>query len=169
MVNSVLPLLRDKPVWKRRLALLSRNDSFFKWIEIACVLLLLAMMALAYQIITTNAANSKVLSALLAATLLLANLLPAMALIVLIGRRRARSRARAAERGGNGQLHVRLVGLFSLLAAIPTLLIVIFASFLFQYGMQFWFSDDSRSLFENSQDLAEGYYEQSFTRCQRPD
>jgi two-component system nitrogen regulation sensor histidine kinase NtrY len=34
---------------------------------------------------------------------------------------------------------VRLVWLFSLIAAIPTLLVVIFASLLFQSGVEFWF------------------------------
>src|SRR3546814_13038212 len=65
---------------------------------------------------------------------MIANLVPAMALIVLIGSRIARSRAERTMGGGNGRLHVRLVALFLLLAAVPTLLVVIFASLLFLYG-----------------------------------
>jgi two-component system nitrogen regulation sensor histidine kinase NtrY len=38
------------------------------------------------------------------------------------------------------------VFLFSLIAAVPTLLVVIFASWLFQSGVEFWFSDNSRGL-----------------------
>ncbi|HOA50124.1 MAG TPA: ATP-binding protein, partial [Novosphingobium sp.] len=41
------------------------------------------------------------------------------------------------------------------------LLVVIFASWLFQYGVEFWFSDSSRGLLENSNKLARGYYEQT--------
>src|SRR3546814_6220102 len=63
--------------------------------------------------------------------------------------------------GGNGRLHVRLVAHFSLLAAVPTLLVVIFASLLFQYGVDFWFSDRSRGMFENAANLAEGYYQEN--------
>src|SRR3546814_19893038 len=63
--------------------------------------------------------------------------------------------------GGNGRLHVRLVALFSLIAAAPTLLVVIFASLLFQFGVDFWFSDRSRGMFENAASLAEGYYQEN--------
>src|SRR3546814_9845502 len=84
-----------------------------------------------------------------------------MELIVLIGSRIARSRAERTMGGGNGRLHVRLVALFSLLAAVPTLLVVIFASLLFQYGVDFWFSDRSRGMFENAASLAEGYYQEN--------
>ena len=48
------------------------------------------------------------------------------------------SRMRRAARspvGGGGRLHVRLVALFSIIAAVPTLLVAIFASLLFQYGV----------------------------------
>src|SRR3546814_11158503 len=60
-----------------------------------------------------------------------------------------------------GRLHVRLVALFSLIAAAPTLLVVIFASLLFQFGVDFWFSDRSRGMFENAASLAEGYYQEN--------
>ena len=48
-----------------------------------------------------------------------------------------------------------------LLTAVPTLLVVIFASFLFQTGVEFWFSDKSRGLIENANQLARAYYEQT--------
>lgn len=41
------------------------------------------------------------------------------------------------------------------------LLVVIFASWLFQSGVEFWFSDNSRGLLENANKLARGYYEQT--------
>src|SRR5690606_14012547 len=63
--------------------------------------------------------------------------------------------------GGHGRLHVRLVALFSMIAAVPTLLVVIFASLLFQYGVDFWFSDRSRGMFENAASLAQGYYQEN--------
>jgi two-component system nitrogen regulation sensor histidine kinase NtrY len=63
--------------------------------------------------------------------------------------------------GGAGGMHVRLVFIFSLIAAVPTLLVVVFASWLFQSGVEFWFSDSSRGLLENANKLARGYYEQA--------
>jgi len=80
---------------------------------------------------------------------------------VLWGRRAALRRAARTVMGSTGRLHVRLVWLFSLISAVPTLLVVIFASFLFQSGNEFWFSDSSKGLLENANKLARGYYEQT--------
>ena len=89
------------------------------------------------------------LSPPLIALLLIANLLPAIALMVLYSRKVA---VRRAEQGGlgSGRLHVRLVALFSVIAAVPTVLVAIFASLLFQSGLEFWFSDRARSMLENT-------------------
>ncbi|MEO0700206.1 MAG: HAMP domain-containing protein, partial [Pseudomonadota bacterium] len=54
---------------------------------------------------------------------------------------------------------VRLVFFFSVVAAVPTLLVAGFAAFLFQTGVDFWFSDDSRGLMENANELAQSYYD----------
>src|SRR5205809_278746 len=97
------------------------------------------------------------LSPPLIALLLVANLLPAIALMVLYSRRVA---VRRAERGGlgSGRLHVRLVALFSSLAAVPTVLVTIFASLLFQSNLDFWFSQRTRSMLENTVQIAQSTY-----------
>ncbi len=161
MTTASMTPLNDRPIWRRKLALLARDDRFFSFLELAIVIVLIAVMAVSYTIISDYQSSDKLLPAVMAATLLVANLVPAMALLVLIGRRVARARAQKSEAGSNGQLHIRLVGLFSLLAAIPTLLVVVFASLLFQSGVEFWFSDRSRSILENANELAKGYYDQS--------
>ncbi|WP_235957469.1 sensor histidine kinase [Sphingopyxis microcysteis] len=114
-----------------------------------------------YVFVTGDAQSERLLTPALVAAIMVANLVPAMALIVLIGSRIARARAVRSMEGGNGRLHVRLVALFSLIAATPTLLVVIFASLLFQFGVDFWFSDRSRGMFENAANLAEGYYQEN--------
>ena len=81
-----------------------------------------------------------------------------MALLVLIGRRIAKRRARRRG-GGDARLHTRLVALFSITAAAPTLIVVVMASFLFQSGMDFWFSERSRGMFENAVSVAQNYLE----------
>ncbi len=114
-----------------------------------------------YIFVTGDAQSERLLTPALVAAIMVVNLVPAMALIVLIGSRVARARAVRSMAGGNGRLHVRLVALFSLIAAAPTLLVVIFASLLFQFGVDFWFSDRSRGMFENAASLAEGYYQEN--------
>ena len=114
-----------------------------------------------YLYVTGDRQSEQLLSPAVVAAIMVANLVPALALIVLIGSRVARARAMRTMIGGNGRLHVRLVALFSLIAAVSTLLVAIFASLLFQFGVDFWFSDRSRGMFENAASLAEGYYQEN--------
>ena len=114
-----------------------------------------------YIFVTGDAQSERLLTPALVAAIMVANLVPAMALIVLIGSRVARARAVHSMAGGSGRLHVRLVALFSLIAAAPTLLVVIFASLLFQFGVDFWYSDRSRGMFENAAGIAKAFYEDS--------
>ena len=113
---------------------------------------------LTYRLFSAQPGSERLLTPPLVALLLVANLLPWMALLVLVGRRIARRRAARSAVGGNGQLHVRLVTVFSVLASVPVLIVAIFASILFQSGVEFWFSDRARSLLENSQNLAQQSY-----------
>lgn len=114
-----------------------------------------------YIFVTGDAQSERLLTPALVAVIMIANLVPAMALIVLIGSRVARARAVRSMAGGSGRLHVRLVALFSLIAAAPTLLVVIFASLLFQFGVNFWYSERSRGMFENAASMAQAFYEDS--------
>ena len=117
-----------------------------------------------YKIIAAAAAPGRLLTPLLIATLLVANLVPGVLLMMLLGRRIARRRAAASPVGGTGRLHVRLVALFSTMAAVPMLLVTIVASLLFQYGVQFWYSDKASGMLENATGLARTSYLQQLER-----
>lgn len=114
-----------------------------------------------YFILTSGWQRQNLLTPALTAALLIANLVPSMGLLVLFGRRIAKARAERTAIGSNGRLHVRLVAIFSMIAAVPTLFVAIFASMLFQYGVDFWFSDKSRGMFENAASFAVGYNEEN--------
>lgn len=134
----------------------ARTSSLPRYTEML-VLLLLVVIGMATALIVPRMAAGALLSPLTAAIFLTANLLPAMALLVLIGRRIALRRA--ARGGGEGRLHTRLVALFSITAAVPTVVIVVLASFLFQSGMDYWFSDRSRGMFENALSVAQNFFD----------
>ncbi len=161
MIANRIAALRAWPKWRRSAARLVSGEGVFPWLELASLLLLMTALGVSYSLITRDDMRDKVLPVALTSALLIACLLPAMALMVLLGRRVAKGRAARSASGGKGTMHVRLVGLFSLVAAIPTLLVVIFASLLFQTGSDFWFSDKARGMFANANELARGYYEQN--------
>ena len=107
---------------------------------------------------------ARLLTPPLVALLLVANLVPLMGLLVLLGAALAKGRAARSGVGGSARLHVRLVALFSVIASVPTLLVVIFASLLFQYGVEFWFSDRARTVLENADSVAQAYVEENKQR-----
>lgn len=139
----------------------ARRANFFALIATACVLAFLIMSAVTWYTLSKQSQSDKLLPTDLTAGLLVGTLVPALGLLVLLGRHLALQRAAEHVGAGGGKLHVRLVFLFSMISAVPTLLVVIFASWLFQSGVEFWFSDSSRGLLENANRLARGYYEQT--------
>jgi two-component system nitrogen regulation sensor histidine kinase NtrY len=96
--------------------------------------------------------------------LLVGVLVPLMALLVLIARRVAILLARRRAGVAGARLQVRLVALFATLAAVPTILVVVFASLMFQFGLQFWFSERTRIVLANATEVAEVYVEENKER-----
>ncbi len=135
----------------------SRRLNLFLWLEIICYGALAVMLVTVWLSLAGRPDEGDPVPSWQAAALLVGTLLPALGLIVLWGRRIAKRRAG----GTTGRLHVNLVFFFSLLAAIPTLFVAVFASILFQSGVQFWFSDDSRGLLDNANELARNYYDEN--------
>ncbi len=148
------------PRWWRRMQVTARRANFFALMEVVAAIFFMTMTVVTWLTLSRQSGKGELLSTNVTASLLVGTLVPAMGLLVLLGRRLALRRA-AETLGGTGRLHTQLVFLFSMIAAIPTLLVVIFASFLFQSGVEFWFSDNSRGLLENANKLAHGYYEQN--------
>jgi two-component system, NtrC family, nitrogen regulation sensor histidine kinase NtrY len=167
-VNAEAPIITDtKPRWRRRLAIAFRRKRFIPLVEAATVLALVAMVTISYFIVTQKGSPETLLTPPLVAMLLVANLVPAMALMVLVARRMAMRRSARSPIGGRGRLHVRLVALFSVIAAVPTVLVVIFASLLFQSGVGFWFSDRASTVLQNAENVAQVYAEENKERITR--
>jgi two-component system nitrogen regulation sensor histidine kinase NtrY len=139
------------------------SGRFYRFAAIGTGIVLAAMIAFSISVLSKSGQPGSLLSPPLIALLLIANLIPAIVLMVLFSRRVAK--ARAARGGlGSGRLHTRLVALFSVIAAVPTVLVAIFASLLFQSGLEFWFSDRARGMLENTVALARSTYDQEVQR-----
>ncbi|MEH3099516.1 sensor histidine kinase [Sphingomonas adhaesiva] len=133
-------------------------------LELAVLSLAVGIGIGSYFIVQGEGDPAGLLAPPIVALMLVANLVAGIALLMLLGRRIARSRAARSPIGGAGRLHVRLVLLFSVVAAVPALLVTIFASLLFQYGVQFWYSDRARGMFENAASLTRTSYDQIIQR-----
>jgi two-component system nitrogen regulation sensor histidine kinase NtrY len=142
------------------------SGRFYAYASIGIGALLLVIAAFSGWLLSRGAEPGTLLSPPLIALLLVANLIPAIALMVLFSRKVAMDRA---ARGGlgSGRLHTRLVALFSVIAAVPTVLVAIFASLLFQSGLEFWFSDRARGMLENTVQIARATYDSEVERVAR--
>ncbi|MFL6721626.1 MAG: HAMP domain-containing protein, partial [Sphingomonas sp.] len=154
------PMFSGHESWLQRERASGRFYDRAAWLIAA---FLTAMMALSVWVLRRGAEPGTLLSPPLIAGLLIAILLPAIALMALYARRVA---VRRAEQGGlgSGRLHVRLVALFTAIAAIPTVLVAIFASVLFQSGLEFWFSTRARTMLENTVQVARSSYDREVDR-----
>src|SRR5205823_8226044 len=90
-------------------------------------------------------------------SLLFANAITVLLVVIVIGREvwgvvQARRRGRAAAR-----LHVRIVALFSIIAAVPAILVAVVASVTLDRGLDRLFSQQTRTLIENSLIVADAY------------
>jgi two-component system nitrogen regulation sensor histidine kinase NtrY len=149
--------LGDKPPSLRRWLANERvNGRFYRVSELVAAGVLVVMLGAGYSILSGGNPGEMV-SPPLVALLLVGALIPAIVLMVLISRRVA---IRRAERGGlgTGRLHTRLVAMFCVIAAVPTVMVAIFASLLLQSGLEFWASDKARGMLENSAQLARETY-----------
>ncbi|KPM25604.1 ATPase [Citromicrobium sp. RCC1885] len=135
----------------------SRRANLFRWLEIGAGVALAIMIVATWTAFAKTPDETQLLPTRQTSMLLVGTLIPAMALLVLLGRRLALRRAA----GSTARMHVRLVFVFSIIAAVPTLLVATFAAILFQSGVDFWFSDSSRGLMDSANNLARGYYEQN--------
>jgi two-component system nitrogen regulation sensor histidine kinase NtrY len=90
-------------------------------------------------------------------TVLLIDLIYIIALAALviwtIGKAIAARRARSA----GSKLHLRLSGIFTLVALAPTVLVAVFATLTVNFGMEAWFSNQVRSVVRNALETAEAY------------
>jgi len=165
---ETIEVVERRPSWIRRLRRrLSRrfpDVDIYPRLEIATALLAITLGLISYAVVTGVRAPAAGISPPLVTLLLVINLAPLMVLVTLIARRVALLVANRRRGLAGSRLHVRLVALFSIVAAVPTLLVVIFASLLFQFGVQFWFSERAQTVLENSDRVAQTYVEENKQR-----
>ena len=150
----------ESPVTLKQNSWLQRERAsgrFYDRLMAVLAVIIAVMVGISIWLLRRDAEPGTLLKPPIIAGLLIAMLLPAITLMALYARRVA---VRRAERGGvgSGQLHVRLVALFTAIAAVPTVLVAIFASVLFQSGLEFWFSTRARNMLENSTAVARSEY-----------
>ena len=91
---------------------------------------------------------------------LLINLVLVLAMIVLIAWQVTGLWLARRRQAAGAQLHVRIVSLFSVIAVVPAILLAVFASISLDRGLDHWFSDRTKSIIQNSIDVATAYLQE---------
>ena len=88
---------------------------------------------------------------------LLADLVYILVVAALVTQRLAKIISDRRSQSAGSRLHLRLSGLFALIALIPTVLVAVFAVLTVNVGLEGWFSDRVRQVVGNSLSAAEAY------------
>ncbi|MBI1301194.1 MAG: HAMP domain-containing protein [Alphaproteobacteria bacterium] len=93
-------------------------------------------------------------------TLLNIDLIILFLLVILIARRIISVWSNKKKGIAGSNLHIRLVYVFSILVAVPTIIMTVFSAFFFHFGVQAWFSQRVQTAIHESQAVAESYLEE---------
>ncbi|WP_074218967.1 PAS domain-containing sensor histidine kinase [Rhodovulum sp. ES.010] len=89
--------------------------------------------------------------------LLLADLVYSLVVATLVFRRIARMVAARRRHSAGSRLHLRLTGVFAMVALVPTVLVAVFAGLTINIGLEGWFSERVRNAVGASLAAAEAY------------
>ncbi|SMY07387.1 sensor histidine kinase NtrY-like [Flavimaricola marinus] len=92
--------------------------------------------------------------------ILLADFVYVMVVAGLVAQRIARMVAARRAKSAGSQLHLRLTGVFLLLALIPTVVVAVFSVLTINVGLEGWFSDRVRNVLGSSLSAAQAYEEE---------
>ncbi len=93
-------------------------------------------------------------------SMVLANLIVLLVLGLLLAVRLTRVWVERRRGSAGSRLHVRLVLLFSVVAVVPAILVAVFATAFFHYGIQAWFNDRVRTALDQSLEVSRGYLDE---------
>ncbi|MGE4611619.1 MAG: PAS domain-containing sensor histidine kinase [Paracoccaceae bacterium] len=87
----------------------------------------------------------------------LADMVYVLVIVALVSRQVVKIIAARRRRSAGSKLHLRLTGVFTLTALIPTVLVAVFAAVTLNFGLEGWFSDRVRLVVNNSLTAAQAY------------
>jgi two-component system, NtrC family, nitrogen regulation sensor histidine kinase NtrY len=119
-----------------------------------------------YWFLSRSAAPSWLQAPQTSMPLILINLVPLSVLAALLVRRFAVLRSDRARGLVASRLHLRMMRFFAVAAIVPTVLLAIFATWLFESGFRFWFSDRVETVITNANDVAQAYVAENKKRIE---
>lgn len=156
--------LRRWRIWRRQFGQWAAEAELWPKLEVGLAAVTLIIGVGSYFLLSSQETLLRITSPHLLTIIIVANAIP-LGIVAFLVARRLRMLLLNRRRGLAGsQLHIRLVGLFSMVAIIPTVLVIGFATYLFDSGLQFWFSDRVRTVLDNADQVAQSYVRENRDR-----
>ncbi len=133
--------------WRRRRAV--QNATVLGLVLLGPVLAVLTYVVLGPAVQSSTSPSLRLI--------LLADLIYVLTVAALVMQRVARMIAARRAKSAGSRLHLRLTGVFALLALIPTVLVAIFAMLTLNIGLEGWFSERVRGVLATSLSTAQAY------------
>ena len=140
-------------LWQRLRNRLSRDNIGYIMLVLAFVIGLTVF--LSFGKVSDISTQSNRLSAVIFVAILLL-----LMLAFFVGRQLLRLWHERKQRLAGAQLHLRLVMLFGLITAIPSILVALFAVSLIDYSLRGWFADRISTAVNESVEVASAYFEE---------
>ena len=140
-------------LWQRLRNRLSRDNIGYIMLVLAFVIGLTVF--LSFGKVSDISTQSNRLSAVIFVAILLL-----LVLAFFVGRQLLRLWHERKQRLAGAQLHLRLVMLFGLITAIPSILVALFAVSLIDYSLRGWFADRISTAVNESVEVASAYFEE---------
>ncbi|MCC6719502.1 MAG: PAS domain-containing sensor histidine kinase [Acetobacteraceae bacterium] len=154
---AVPPAGRRRPTLRARLDLRARLTRLIEVLLGRAATLVLAAVALTLGVATFAVLASGVQRPNQVFALVLANLVVVLLLAAALAVRLTRVWMERRRAAAGARLHVRLVLLFSVVAVTPAIVVAVFATLFFNFGIQAWFADPVRTALQQSLSVARAY------------
>ena len=133
----------------------SASDRFFSRLGAVVIVLALISSSITFAIFTGLTPVKPTTDVIKIAVAV--NFVLVVGLVLLIGREGYRLVSARMRGVAGSRLHGRVVGMFSIVAAVPAILVAVVASITLDQGLDRWFSDRTRAIVETSISVAQAY------------
>lgn len=167
MTIAKTPQPRLLRLWRRRQRQWrrwARRVGFWPKLEVGLSILLLLTAVTSYALLSRQAGSVLPRTGVRLLWLVAINGSLMAGLLLLVLRRLLLLIANRRRGLAGSRLHIRMTQIFAALAIVPTLLVAIYATLLFEFGFSFWFSQNISNILGHADEVARAYVSENRQR-----
>ena len=145
----------SRPIWSRALQL-RRQKRFSTVVNVGLVLLGPILVLGTYLVLGPLEQNAR---SNVIRLVVMADIIYVLVTVAMVSQRILRIISQRRQKSAGSRLHLRLTGVFTVMALLPTITVAVFALLSINMGLEAWFSDRVKGVIEDSLAAAQAYEE----------